>query len=269
MCIEQTVGKSGRNLKADVIIVQTLLNFNLTRLALKGPIDVNGTCGSSTKAAILAFQTRVLGFAKPDGNVDPIGRTLAALQDSVPDTVPDGTRLRAIMPTAKTSQITLYAAPLWTGMQARAINTPLRQAHFLAQLGHESGAFSYSEELASGSAYEGRVDLGNTQSGDGRRFKGRGLIQLTGRSNYTAYGQAIAEDLTSGDNAKRVAAEPRLATDVACWFWETRSLNALADLDDVLGITRAINGGYNGLADRRAYLRRAKFFFGLDWTIDR
>lgn len=117
-----------------------------------------------------------------------------------------------------------------------------------------------SSEIASGDAYEGRADLGNTQPGDGPRFKGRGLIQLTGRANYKAYGDAIGIDLLDADGCRRVATDPNLAVDVACWFWETRGLNALADQDDVRAITRRINGGLNGLADRERQLARGKFF---------
>src|SRR5512134_1807593 len=99
-------------------------------------------------------------------------------------------KLWAIMIEAVEAQLDRYFEPLAEAMPANDINTPLRIAHFLAQLGHESGDLRYSEELASGIAYEGRLDLGNTQPGDGMRFKGRGLIQLTGRANYTRYGQA-------------------------------------------------------------------------------
>ena len=118
----------------------------------------------------------------------------------------------------------------------------------------------FSEEIASGAEYEGRVDLGNTQPGDGVRFKGRGLIQLTGRANYTKYGKARHRDFTTGDNPKLIATRPALAVDVACWFWKQHKLNALADRDDVTAVTQVINGGLNGLADREAKLARAKFF---------
>lgn len=142
-------------------------------------------------------------------------------------------------------------------LQKYAIDTPLRIAHFLAQLAHESDGFSTCEEYASGAAYEGRRDLGNTEAGDGRRFKGRGLIQLTGRANYRKYGQAIGIDLVG--NPER-AAEPELSLKLACEYWtRTRGgLNRFADRDDLYSITRAINGGTNGLEDRRRYLGRAK-----------
>src|SRR4029077_8031186 len=99
--------------------------------------------------------------------------------------------IKGIVPRAKLTRIGIYLPYLALSMSGRQINTPLRRAHFLAQLGQESDSFATAEEYASGQEYEGRRDLGNTQAGDGRRFKGRGLIQLTGRSNYAAYGAAI------------------------------------------------------------------------------
>ena len=145
-------------------------------------------------------------------------------------------------------------------MRQRGLTTPLRQAHFLAQVGHESGELRFVEELASGDAYEGRADLGNTQPGDGVRFKGRGLIQLTGRANYQRYGQSIGKDLVTNGNWRLVADDPFLAVDVACWFWNVHGLSGFADHDDILTITKRINGGLNGLEDRRALLTRGKFF---------
>ena len=137
------------------------------------------------------------------------------------------------------------------------ISTPLRIAHFLAQVAHESDGFCTTEEYASGAAYEGRRDLGNTQPGDGVRFKGRGLIQLTGRANYDKYGKRIGVDLV--DNPAH-AADPAVSLVLACEYWtQTRGgLNRFADADDILTITRAINGGTNGLEDRRRYLAKAK-----------
>lgn len=263
MCITASVGAGGTNLPADGIVIQVLLTLN--RPAPLPPIAPDGVVGPGTIAAIREFQRRVQHIAAPDGRVDPGGRTLMALRAGLPAFDPATALtplvLQGIMPAAKAARIALYRPGLLAGMARRQIDTPLRQAHFLAQLGHESMAFTYAEEIASGADYEGRADLGNTQPGDGVRFKGRGLVQLTGRANYARYGQAIGRDLTSDiDKARAVATDPELAVDVACWFWETRNLNALADADDVKAITRRINGGYNGLDDRMAYLARARFF---------
>lgn len=150
------------------------------------------------------------------------------------------------------------------------INTPVRQLCFLAQVGHESGGLFYTEELASGAAYEGRKSLGNTQPGDGIRFKGRGLIQITGRSNYKSISDALGINfikspvLLGGKNVKVCTPDQlKYAALSAGWFWNSRKLNLLADkidikkaidsgvnLENFKAITKKINGGYNGLADR-------------------
>lgn len=151
-----------------------------------------------------------------------------------------------------------------------SINTPSRMLSFLAQVGHESGGLFYTEELASGSAYEGRKDLGNIQKGDGVKFKGRGLIQITGRANYKAVSLALGTDFITnptflgGKNVTKCNdTQLKNAAESAGWFWNSRNLNALADQMDITKnidtgnnlvvfkkITKTINGGYNGLPDR-------------------
>ena len=135
------------------------------------------------------------------------------------------------------------------------ITTPRRMAHFLAQIAHESAELRYTKELASGKAYEGRKDLGNTQKGDGVRYKGRGLIQITGRANYKKYADFCGFDVVADPELLEL---PLGATKSAMWYWQTHGLNELADADKLETITRRINGGTNGLADRRKYLARAK-----------
>lgn len=137
------------------------------------------------------------------------------------------------------------------------LDNSLRLIHFLAQLAHESGNFRYMEEIASGAAYEGRKDLGNTQVGDGKRYKGRGPIQLTGRTNYRKYGQQLGIDF---ENNPDIVALPSIGLMVACKYWSDNALNALADKDDVLAITHRINGGHNGLADRKAHLAKLRLW---------
>lgn len=140
------------------------------------------------------------------------------------------------------------------------IDTPLRMAHYLAQIAHESGELRYTRELSDGSAYEGRKDLGNVQSGDGRRFRGRGLIQLTGRANYEAYKKYCGFDVVS---KPELLEQPLGAVRSSMWFWQTHKLNTWADRDDVKRVTKRINGGYNGLKERMAYLARAKKALGI------
>lgn len=140
------------------------------------------------------------------------------------------------------------------------IQSPLRAAHFLAQCAHESDDFVTTVEYASGDDYNGRANLGNTQPGDGPRFKGRGLIQLTGRTNYQHYGDLLGIDLV---DSPEKAADPATSLLIACQFWTLNGLNAFADKDWVMTITRHINGGFDGLADRKAKLVKAKTALGL------
>lgn len=162
--------------------------------------------------------------------------------------------LRTICPLSRRERLSGYVDLLNEVMPKYRINTPERVAAFLAQLAHESGGFRYTQELASGADYEGRSDLGNTQPGDGVRFKGRGLIQLTGRANYERCGQGIGLDLI---NHPELLEQPPHATESAAWFWESHGLNDLADRGDQRAICRRINGGYNGLAERLAFYERA------------
>lgn len=161
------------------------------------------------------------------------------------------------------------------------ISSSIRQLCFLAQLGHESMGLFYTEELASGSAYENRASLGNNQPGDGILFKGRGLIQITGRSNYKALSADLGVDfianpsLLGGKNISKCSPEQlKYAALSAGWFWNSRNLNALADmvdLDNIIdngnnliqfkAITKKINGGFNGLADRIARYKSGINFF--------
>jgi putative chitinase len=140
-------------------------------------------------------------------------------------------------------------------LDAYDIDTRLRIAHFLAQTCHESAGFRTTEEFASGEAYEGRADLGNTRPGDGVRYKGRGLIQLTGRANYRSCGQALGIDLET-DPLR--AAEPQISLRIACEYWKARRINAMCDADDLLRVTESVNGGLNGLDERRQLTGRAK-----------
>lgn len=133
--------------------------------------------------------------------------------------------------------------------------SPMRVAAFLAQIMHETAGFQFLTELASGEDYEGRTDLGNTQKGDGKRFKGRGLIQITGRANYKAAGDDL--DLPLLDQPA-MAAVPENAARIAAWYWTVHNLNALADQGKFDAITKAINGGLNGKEQRDKLYNKAK-----------
>jgi putative chitinase len=171
-------------------------------------------------------------------------------------------QLKDSMPGITDKNITKYLPELNKSLPANGIVTPLRLSHFLAQVGHESLSFLYYRELASGAAYEGRKDLGNTEPGDGVKFRGRGAIQITGRNNYKAVSLFIFNDLRLLDTPELLEL-PENGIKAACWFWTTRKLNNYADADDLLTITRRINGGTNGLEDRKNRLLKTKKAFGL------
>jgi len=169
-------------------------------------------------------------------------------------------QLQAIMPKLPADRAAQFLKPLNDAMREFDVTTPKRQAAFLAQIAHESGELKYMEEIASGEAYEGRAGLGNTQPGDGKRYKGRGPIQLTGRANYRRAGAALKLDL---EGHPELAAQPDVGCRVAGWFWKTHGLNELADGGDFGQITKRVNGGYRGLERREAYYKRAKEVLGV------
>lgn len=137
------------------------------------------------------------------------------------------------------------------------VNTPLRFAAFLANVLHESGCFKYVRELASGEAYEGRVDLGNIHAGDGKRYKGRGLIQVTGCNNYSACSTALYGDRMTLIKNPDLLSTPENAVKSAYWFWNTHNLNAIADIPDFVKVVKRINGGLNHFDERKKYYDNA------------
>lgn len=173
-------------------------------------------------------------------------------------------QLLLILPNLGPSRAGRFLAPLNTAMAAWDINTPQREAAFLAQIAHESGGLTRWREIASGKAYEGRADLGNIFPGDGPKYKGGGPIQLTGRANYRKAGRAIKVNLEAHPE---LIMRPEVGFAVAGWFWtREKKLNALADLgipQAFIAITRRINGGLNGLRSRQMYWTRAKKALGI------
>mgnify|MGYP003341350404 CR=1 FL=1 len=140
------------------------------------------------------------------------------------------------------------------GLNFFQINTPNRIRHFLAQISHESGGGRYKEELASGADYEGRSDLGNSQPGDGKKFKGAGYIQMTGRANYQAFANYI-KDPKVMDGVTYVANKYPMTS--AGFWWHNNNMNALCDKNPTVDqVTLRVNGGYNGLDDRKRYYAR-------------
>lgn len=167
--------------------------------------------------------------------------------------------LKKIEPKAKKAVIDDLAVYLGPALVEAEINTANRVAHFLAQTAHESDGFKTLHEYwgptAAQKKYEGRKDLGNTIAGDGKLFMGRGIFQVTGRSNYKTIGKAIGVDLIADPE---LAATGKVSVQTAIYYWNSHNLNVLADHDDIKGITKKINGGYNGLEDRIARLAKVR-----------
>jgi putative chitinase len=175
--------------------------------------------------------------------------------------------LRRALPYAG-AKAQVFLDPLNKAMEEYGINTSPRRAMFLAQVAHESGSLHFTREIASGEAYEGRRDLGNTQPGDGTRYRGRGLIQITGRANYGACGAALGRDFLGSPELLEL---PYDAARSAGWFWRLHGCNELADRGDFDGVSDVINRGRKTLAvgdsigwkDRVAMLDLTKAVFPL------
>jgi predicted chitinase len=171
--------------------------------------------------------------------------------------------LLQIMPNLKRPLCEEYFQFLQQAMEEFEINKPLREAAFLAQIAHESGEFKYLEEIWGPTDAQKHYeppskkadDLGNTEPGDGKRFKGRGAIQLTGRGNYKKFGELLDLDLITHPEW---AADPQAAFRVSGAFWKSNGLNELADQQQFEKITRRINGGLNGQDERLKFYNRAK-----------
>lgn len=172
-------------------------------------------------------------------------------------------QLLQILPNAGAKKAGVFAPVLDAAMVKFDIVTPRRQAMFLAQIGHESGQFRYVRELG-GDSYLAKYDtgtlaqrLGNTPEadGDGQKYCGRGLIQITGRNNYKRCGEALGLDLL---NYPELLEQPEHAASSAAWFWHQAGLNTLADKGEFSRVTRRINGGLNGLEDRLKLWAKAR-----------
>lgn len=175
--------------------------------------------------------------------------------------------MNATQLSAAVSGLSVERAAIWlpyvlAAFDLAQLDSVARQAAFLAQTGHESSAFGITREIwgptTAQAGYEGRKDLGNVQAGDGSRFRGRGLIQITGRTNYTACGLALGLDVLTHPE---LLEQPDGASRSAAWFWSTHNLNDFCDSGsdaDFVKLTKRINGGTNGLVDREARWAVAK-----------
>ncbi len=257
MCITGTVGQDGRNDGIDVKLIQRLLNLNGGRIGLPKNLSVDGACGPATIEAIRRWQSAA--DAPETGRLEPGDIGMKALRSTLPEGLTQD-KLAGIMASASAALIERFFLPLTLSCGHFGIDSPLRMTHFLAQVGHESGDLRYQEELADGRAYEGRADLGNSEPGDGPRIKGRGLIQLTGRANYQRFGAALGRDLVNGDNPPAGGQRPAIGRRCRRLVLEKPRFERRRRCRRHRTVTRRINGGLNGLADRQAHLDRARWF---------
>jgi putative chitinase len=175
--------------------------------------------------------------------------------------------LRQIMRTLPQEKLQLYLPIINKVMEVYEIDTPLRESAFLAQIAHESGELKFMEEIWGPTPAQEQYEppsekatrLGNTEPGDGKLYRGRGAIQLTGRANYKKYGDLLGFDLETNPD---LVATPQLAIETAGLYWQTHGLNELADVPDFVTITKRINGGLNGLAQRQKYYEIAQNALG-------
>lgn len=172
-------------------------------------------------------------------------------------------QLRLIVPRMNAAKRATFLPHLNAAMAEAGIDTLLRTAAFIAQLAHESGSFVYMKELWGPTDAQKRYEpettlskrLGNVEVGDGKRYMGRGPIQITGRDNYRRFGELLGIDLVGAPDQ---AATPEVGFRIAALYWHSRGINVPADAEDFREVTKRINGGFNGLEDRTAYYERAK-----------
>ena len=177
-------------------------------------------------------------------------------------------RFREIAPNLSAPRARLYLTHLMAAAAEYSIDSPVRLAAWLAQLAHETDSFKYLQEIWGPTPAQRRYEppsdlartLGNTKPGDGKRFKGRGFVMITGRDNYRKFGALLGLDL-EGDPEQ--AAQPAIAARIAGAYWKNKRLNEPADAGDFETITRRINGGMNGWESRLEYWARAKRVLGI------
>ena len=321
--IVRSVGRGGVNLYNDVITIKKLLNKQ--RLpSVTGELKYDGDAGNETIARIEIFQKNIVNMPKPDGRIDPGGKTMAYLTGTTAQSrgSEKATITIALLRAADDSNTESYYKDIVeimnTYAKAYAINTPRRVAHFLAQIAHESRLKS-TEENGNYSAkrmreifgckggpknydpatsdcklgtdgkparlrdkpwteektyannaknllnyvYASRLQNGSETSGDGYKYRGRGMIQLTGKANYDAFTKCHNKKNPNGlrnfvANPDLLITEPKYGIESAFFFCEANNLNSIADTDKINDVAMAVNGGLNGLSDREAWFARIK-----------
>ncbi len=176
--------------------------------------------------------------------------------------------MRSVLNTPLIARVVIWAPHITRAMVEFDINTPQRQAAWFAQIGHESGGLRYVQEIWGPTEAQVRYEppsslaerLGNTMQGDGYKFRGRGPIQITGRYNYRTYGEVLGLNLEA---YPELLEQPEHASRAAAAFWRENGCNELADIDYFTKLTKRINGGTNGLADRKRRWEIAKNVLGI------
>lgn len=228
------------------------IQTRLKDLGLLSASDVNGSFGATTKAAFAQFKQ-----ATQQSHPDELGPGSAKMLIELKE-VPGGKNL-----ITKAQAEEIYGNPIYDNelkdlnacLKRFQINTPARLRHFLSQTAHESGGLKWMKELADGWEYEDRFDLGNTQPGDGPKYKGAGVIQLTGRANYLDFSKFI-NDSRVMDGVEYVSKIYPFSS--AGFWWHNNRMNALCDQGaSVEQVTQRVNGGLRGLEEREAYYRKA------------
>lgn len=227
------------------------------------------TAGAATLAA--AAVTTIVTTASGNEPSTPPAVGLAALSTPAPATeapaavqaaapAPQAVASPAALPGADQANVTAWLPDINAAMAEAGIDTPQRAAAFLAQVGQETAGFDTLTEYSDGSDYNGRADLGNTQPGDGQKYKGRGGLQLTGRHNYELASQALGVDFV---NHPELVADPQYAFATAAWYWTSHNLNDVADKTNpkdpasIDPVSKIINGGSHGQDVRRDHFARA------------
>jgi putative chitinase len=219
-------------------------------------VEQTGTFGPTTEGEVKAFQA--------SHGIEQTGEVGQQTWDAMfPSQVITAAQWKQVTPSIPDTKLTLYLPFMNAAMIQFGISSPQRAAAWIAQTSEESDQWHTLTEYASGAEYEGRRDLGNTEPGDGKRFKGRGPIQVTGRTNYTEVSAALGADFVSEPD---LLAEPEYAFKGSAWWWTQHGLNHLADINTAasfISITRVINGGTNGLTTRQLFWARAKTAYGI------
>lgn len=170
-------------------------------------------------------------------------------------------QVRDILPRAKKQDIIDFVGDFNKFSWLHKMTKVKEIAHFIAQIGHESLQLLYKTEIDSGAYLEGRLDLGNTEPGDGSRFKGRGWLMCTGRYNYAEFTKWYNKNFKDQEdfvkNPTRISDEHELSFIVSVWFWQNKKIRPVALANNVKAVTKKVNGGTNGYAERKAYTKQA------------